>query len=162
MNQDITIRTKLISGDLGAIISLHGNLYSKEYNYDYTFEAYVGEELSKFAKRKNPREQIWIVEYKNEIVGSVAICEYTNIESQLRWFLISPKLRGKGFGKKLISEALKFTKEKAYQSIHLWTVKGLESSKYIYLQNDFKLIEENTHNIWGSDHIEQKYKKQLV
>ena len=161
MNTKVIIREELKSGDLGSIISLHGNLYSKEYNYDYTFEAYVGEAISQFAKRKNSRERIWIVEYKKEIVGSIAICEYTKDEAQLRWFLISPKLRGKGIGEELISNALKFTKEKSYNIIHLWTVKGLNSAKKIYLNKSFKLVDEVTHNIWGSIHTEQKYIRKL-
>ncbi len=161
MDNEIIIRTNFKSGDLGAIISLHGNLYSKEYAYDYTFEAYVGEEMSKFAKRKNPREQIWIVEYKNEIVGSISICESSDIEAQLRWFLISPKLRGKGIGQNLISQALKFVQEQSYQQVQLWTVKGLESAKKLYLKENFILEKEITHNIWGSNQTEQKYTKKL-
>ena len=161
MDKNITIRTQLKSGDLGAIISLHGELYSKEYKYDYTFEAYVGKELSSFALRTNNKEKIWIVEYNNIIVGSIAICEYSNTEAQLRWFLISPVLRGKGIGKELIQKALSFSKLNNYTSIHLWTVKGLQKARKIYIDNNFELKEEISHNIWGSDHIEQKYFKFL-
>ena len=162
MNDNIIIRTNLKSGDLGSIISLHGDLYSKEFNYDYTFEAYVGEAISQFAKRKNNREQIWIVEYNHQIVGSIAICEYSKIEAQLRWFLLSPILRGKGIGNNLITKALEFAKKESFKNIHLWTVDGLHSAKKLYLKEKFELEEEITHSVWGSYHKEQKYHKVLI
>ena len=161
MSDEIIIRHTFKSGDIGTIISLHGNLYAKEYDYDYTFEAYVGEALSQFAIRNDPKEKIWIVEQSEEIVGSIAICKASDSEAQLRWFLISPKLRGQGIGKKLIAEALGFAQKKSYKSIMLWTVDGLLASKNIYLKNDFILSESITHDIWGAKRIEQKYSRLL-
>ena len=157
---DIKIRNNLKIGDVGSIIYLHGVLYAKEYGYDYTFEAYVGEPLSQFVKRNNPREKIWIVE-KEKILGSIAICEASEVEAQLRWFLISPELRGKGYGKQLVKKAIKFSEDQGYKSIQLWTVKDLEAAKNIYLSNGFKLEEEVEHSVWGSNQIEQKYTKYL-
>lgn len=151
------IRNALKIGDIGRITYLHGVLYAKEHGYDYTFEAYVAEPLGQFAKRSNARERIWIVEDNGEVLGSIALCEISAKEAQLRWFLISPELRGKGVGKKLLNSLINFAKEQSYEEISLWTVKGLEAAKNIYITFGFTLKEENEHIVWGSNHTEQKY-----
>ncbi len=155
------IRNELKVGDIGRIIFLHGELYAREYGYDYTFEAYVAEPLGQFAKRSNPREKIWIVEENGELKGSIALCEISAQEAQLRWFFVSPQLRGKGVGKNLMNSVIDFSLEQSYEKISLWTVKGLEAAKSIYISSGFTLEEEIEHIVWGSNHTEQKYVKQI-
>lgn len=155
------IRNELQVGDIGTIIYLHGALYAKEYGYDHTFEAYVAEPLGQFAKRKNTRERVWIVEQNGNVLGSIALCEVSKDEAQLRWFLISPELRGQGMGRRLIALLLEFAVEQGYQSISLWTVKGLEAARKIYSSTGFVLTEEVEHLIWGSMHVEQQYSMTL-
>ena len=154
---EVTIRNNLKPGDIGYITYLHGKLYSEEFGYDFTFEAYVGEPLSQFAKRSSSRERLWVAEYQSQITGCIAICESSESIAQLRWFLIDPKLRGMGVGKKLVENALSFATANSYSEVQLWTVKGLEAARKIYINNGFTLIEEITHNTWGSERTEQKY-----
>jgi len=154
---DLIIRNELKVGDLGSIIYLHGILYAKEYGYDYTFEAYVAEPLGEFAKRANIRERIWIVEQNGKVLGSISLCEVSTNEAQLRWFLVSPELRGRGIGKRLLEALVNFAIEQNYKSISLWTVKGLDAAKTIYASFGFTLAEDVEHLIWGSIHTEQKY-----
>jgi GNAT superfamily N-acetyltransferase len=158
----ILIRNRLKIGDIGTITYLHGVLYAKEHGYDYTFEAYVAEPLGQFAKRDNPREQIWVVEQNKKILGSIALCEVSNSEAQLRWFLLSPELRGQGIGKRLVQSLIEFAISQGYESISLWTVKGLEVARSIYISFGFILTEEIEHLVWGSIHSEQKYFLELV
>lgn len=158
---DFKIRTELSIGDIGSIIYLHGILYAKEHGYDHTFEAYVAEPLGQFAKRSNNRERIWIVERHEKVVGSIALCEVSHEEAQLRWFLMSPELRGQGIGKRLIEHLIRFALEQGYTSISLWTVKGLEAAKNMYLSFDFVLTKEIEHFVWGSIHTEQAYTLEL-
>lgn len=155
------IRNKIEVGDIGRVIFLHGELYAKEYGYDYTFEAYVAEALGQFAKRSNPREKIWIVEENGDVKGSIALCEISDQEAQLRWFIVSPQLRGKGIGKTLINCVLDFFSEQSYEKISLWTVKGLEAAKNMYVSHGFALEQEVEHKVWGSYRTEQKYVKKI-
>ncbi len=157
----MVIRNKLKIGDIGSITYLHGVLYANEHGYDYTFEAYVAEPLGQFAKRSNSRERIWVVEVDGEVLGSIALCEISAKEAQLRWFLVSPQLRGQGVGKSLINAVIEFSIEQEYEKISLWTVKGLEAAKSIYIASGFTLEEEIEHFVWGSVHTEQKYTKSV-
>lgn len=154
---DYKIRNKLSVGDIGSIINLHGVLYAKEHGYDHTFEAYVAEPLAQFSKRTNKRERIWILEKDEKVLGSIALCEVSRNEGQLRWFLMSPELRGRGIGKKLMESLIDFAQEQNYQFISLWTVKGLEAAKNLYLSFGFTLSREVEHIVWGGNHTEQEY-----
>lgn len=60
---EIGIHADIKPGLIGAIVRLHGELYALEYGWDWTFEAYVAEGLSKFALNYDPkRDRIWVVE----------------------------------------------------------------------------------------------------
>ena len=86
----VSIRHELMPGDIGYLVYLHGTLYSKEYGWDHTFEAYVAGPLSEFAVSRDDRERIWIVERKGVIAGSIAIVGSSTDTAQLRWFLLHP------------------------------------------------------------------------
>lgn len=157
----MNISSRLQPGDIGDIIKQHGTVYSKEYGYDCTFEAYVAEPLAQFAKRSNERERIWLARCSGEIVGTICICEVSTAEAQLRWFMVNPKARGRGLGKTLIDNAINFCLAKNYSKIILWTVAGLAASKSIYLNNGFELVHEEACELWGQPQLEQCYEKHL-
>jgi len=95
------------------------------------------------------------------IVGSIAIVEDSDEIAQLRWFLLTPELRGKGVGKRLVEEALGFCREQGYKQVYLWTTADLENAARLYTTAGFKLIEDETHEIWGKMVTEQKYELEL-
>lgn len=159
--ESICIRNNIKPGDIEEIISFHGILYAQEYGFDKTFEWYVAESLRKFAVSPTKREKIWIVEHKNRIQGSLAVVQNDDTTAQLRWFLIDPHLRGKGIGKKLINEAIQFTKENGYALLFLWTVNILDVANKIYTKAGFQLTDEKAHTIWGKYLIEQRYELAL-
>jgi len=156
-NQSIFIRSNLKPDDIKEIISLHRLLYAQEYGFDKTFEQYVAKHLHEFAKSYTHRENIWIVEHRNRIQGCIAIVQNNETAAQLRWFLVHPHLRGKGLGKKLITDAIQFARENGYASIFLWTVNLLERANKIYTTLGFQLTDEKAHTIWGQYLIEQRY-----
>lgn len=155
------ISSTLEIGDLGDIVKQHGVLYGKECGYDYTFEAYVAEPLAQFVKRRNPRERIWLAKIEGELVGSICICELSDTDAQLRWFSVTPEVRGKGLGKALMDNALTYCAEQGYTKIVLWTVKGLEASTSLYLRYGFRVTQEIEHELWGKMQLEQCYEKSL-
>src|SRR5688500_13735635 len=106
-----TIRTHLLPGDIGSIVHLHGILYAREYNFDYTFEAYVAGPLAAFALEPSDRQRIWIAEHEDRIVGCVAIVEAEPDVAQLRWFLVDPVVRGMGLGRRLLEESVQFSRD---------------------------------------------------
>jgi N-acetylglutamate synthase-like GNAT family acetyltransferase len=94
------------------------------------------------------REKIWIVEQRHTVQGCLAVVKSGEAKAQLRWFLVHPDLRGKGIGKKLLDEAVQFTRENGYTSLFLWTVSILEAANKLYIRTGFRLTEEkNTYHM---------------
>jgi GNAT superfamily N-acetyltransferase len=145
---NITIRTHLQPGDIGAVVFLHGTLYAAEQGWDHTFEAYVAGPLAEFATSHSERERIWIVEKNGEVAGSIAIVDGAANKAQLRWLLLRPDLRGQGIGRTLMDEALNFCRAARYAQIFLWTVSALSDAAKLYQAVGFKLTEEKTRELW--------------
>ena len=59
-------------------------------------------------------------------------------ESQLRWFLLDPSVRGLGLGKKLLQEAITFAEQTGYASMFLWTVSALKAAGHLYQAAGFE------------------------
>ncbi len=67
----------------------------------------------------------------------------------LRWFILDLEYQGRGIGKQLIGEAMRFCEEKNFQQVYLSTFAGLDSARHLYEKCGFKLLEENEGNTWG-------------
>ncbi len=155
--QSFQIRHYFNPGDIGAIITLHGTLYAKEYGFDHTFEPYVAIPLSDFALSRSDRNRIWIAERDKKILGTVAIVQASKTKAQLRWLLVHPDARGVGLGKELVREAVAFSRICGYASVFLWTVSFLDAATHIYQSAGFRKTEEKTHGIWGANITEERY-----
>jgi len=158
MPSNVRVRNSLLPGDLGAVVRLHGLLYSTEFGLDHTFEGYVASGLGEFAKLYDARKDFWaIAEIDERILGSIAIVAQPDQTAQLRWFLIDPELRGQGVGHRLLSQAIEFCRSHHFKSVYLWTVSELKVAGHLYRQAGFVLTEQVTHDIWGSVRTEERY-----
>ena len=159
---EIIIRKDLHSGDLGYIIYLHGKIYKQEYNYGIEFEMYVASGLQEFFKNYDlQKDRIWICEYQNKIIGSLVLMHREDHSAQLRYFLIHPKFRGIGLGKKLMGLFLNFFQESNYQSCFLWTTEDQNEAAKLYKKSGFILTEEKVSNTFGKKIKEQRYDLEL-
>jgi GNAT superfamily N-acetyltransferase len=155
---NIVFRHELKPGDAGNLIHLHGILYDTEYGYDNTFEAYVARGLADFIQSYNPaRERIWLAENDGKIIGSIAIVKFTEEEAQLRWYLLYPDYRGKGLGKRLLGEAIKFCRDRNYKRIFLKTTSDLKAAAHLYMNAGFVKTQEESHENFGKFITEERY-----
>ena len=134
-----TLRHSLGPGDIGYVTYLHGIVHAKECGFDTTFDAYVADGLADFIKSFRPkRDRIWLAEADNRIVGSIAIVGRAGLRAQLRWFLVHPEFQGQGIGRRLLNEALRFSKRQGYKSVFLWTVSELDVARRLYVDVGFR------------------------
>ncbi len=161
MRDTITIRSDIRPGDVGSIIKLHGEYYSRNHGFDATFEPYVAIPLAECVKRKRDDERIWIVEENSQVKGSIAITWAEEGVAQLRWYILDESVQGTGVGKRLMDDAMAFVRLKKYGKIILWTVSELGKAIDIYLRQGFTLGEQVSHQIWGRDLVEQEYEMVL-
>lgn len=161
--EEITIRRKLIAGDIGTIVHLHGKLYHDEFGFGLGFEKYVAESFADFAGNfKEGLDQVWMCEFQNQPAGFISLVHRDPSLAQLRYFIISPPFRGIGLGKKLIEAFMETVREKQYKKVYLWTTTPLTTAASIYQKLGFKLVFEQESNSFGLPLIEQKYELTLT
>ncbi len=143
-------------GDMGWIVHRQAVLYAREYGWNEQFESLVAGIAGKFIETFDPaRECCWIAEREGEIVGSVFVVQHSKTEARLRMLYVEPAARGLGVGRRLTDEAIRFARDRGYQSLRLWTNDILVSARRIYEGAGFRLVEENPHHSFGYDLIGQ-------
>jgi ribosomal protein S18 acetylase RimI-like enzyme len=158
------IRRELRAGDLGAIVSHHGRLYGEEYGVDSTFEGHVARSVAQAALRgfPSPREAICLVELNGEHVGSLALTDEGDEQAAIRWFALSPEVRGRGLGRRLLDEMLARAAEVAYRGVWLETFSELEAAAHLYRDHGFEVVSADDSPRWGRERIVyQRYELEL-
>jgi ribosomal protein S18 acetylase RimI-like enzyme len=150
-----TVRRDLRPGDLGAIVAHHGRTYLPEYGLDSTFEAHVGASVAEAGKRGFPRpsERLWIVEVDGRHAGSVALTDEGEGLGAVRWVVLDRELRGRGLGRRLISELVTEAEDLGYDGLWLETFSELEAAAAVYTSLGFELVSEQTGPRWGRERI---------
>ncbi|WP_086930052.1 bifunctional helix-turn-helix transcriptional regulator/GNAT family N-acetyltransferase [Agarilytica rhodophyticola] len=152
-------------GAIGTIAALFSRYFAQYYNFDQYFEQKVATELAEFTQRLSATNNaLWLVMNNDQVLGSLAIDgdDLPDADvAHLRWFIMAPQLAGRGLGKQLLERAVDFCQDRSFREIHLWTVKGLDASSYLYDRYDFTIEEEFVDKQWGKETIEQKRVKRL-
>ena len=148
MSDDISIRTDLRPGDLGRIISLHGEVYNPMGGYGLQFEAFVGRTIAEFILDNDAHGQIWLAERGDRLVGCTAIALRDGNRGQLRWVLVDPSARGRGIGKHLVNAAMNYCLEEGCKSGFLETTAGLLESQTLYEKLGFTVASEKVEELW--------------
>jgi len=160
---DLTFRNELQPGDVGYLIYLHGDIYAKETGYNLEFEAYVCKTFYDFLQNYDPaKDRVFIASWQQRIVGAVAILGHSSYLAQLRWLLVHPDMRGIGLGKKLVTDALAFCREKEYKQVYLLTTHQQTTAADIYLKAGFRKTDAHAQQMWGHQLSEERYDLELA
>ena len=151
MSDEITIRHELRCGDLGRIVSLHGEAYEPLGGYGLRFEAYVGQTIAEYVLQNDSRGRIWLAERSDALVGCTAIVLRDADVAQLRWVVVDPSTRGQGLGKKLLDRSLAYAREQSCSSIILETTDGLPESQGMYQKLGFQVTSETREELWDGE-----------
>jgi len=156
--------TGYFPGIVGKITEEHAIYYYENWGFDITFEAQVGRELSEFLTEfQKERDGFWVATVAGDFAGSIAIDgrNQSNEGSRLWWFIISPRFHGGGIGTILLRKSIEFCKEAGHKRVYLWTFKGLESARYLYEKEGFRLCKTHKVRQWGQDIEEQMFELNL-
>jgi DNA-binding MarR family transcriptional regulator/GNAT superfamily N-acetyltransferase len=148
-------------GDIGFVIHRHGVLYAREYGFNHEFDAYVAKGMAGFVEHFSEKDHLWIAETRGEFAGSVAVVRQDDTTAQLRWLMVEPKERGKGIGGQLIREAVRFARDKGFETLMLWTIDLLLPARRLYAAAGFTLAETKTSRVWGKNLTEERWERAL-
>lgn len=149
-------------GAIGRIAELHAEYYHRHWGFGLFFEAKVATELAEFLCRfDKERDGFWTLLQGGRVEGAIAIdgMKAATEAAHLRWFIVSNKLRGKGWGRRLMAEAVSFCDRKGYRRIGLWTFAGLEAARRLYEASGFTLVSQAEGEQWGSRVVEQRFER---
>ncbi|KAL4894400.1 acyl-CoA N-acyltransferase [Aspergillus ambiguus] len=151
--------------DLDWIISRHGTLYENEYGWGSQFEALVAQITAGFNKNyDHASERCWIAEESPPSLtdrpnadpnayslGSIMLVRDPESPktAKLRLLLVEPRARGRGVGRALIQQCIRFAREARYERVVLWTQSVLVSARRLYRAEGFQLLKQEEHEGFG-------------
>jgi GNAT superfamily N-acetyltransferase len=146
-----TIHEGYVPGAIGAIAALHARYYSASHGFDQVFEAKVARELGDFVCRHEPsHDRLWLVRRGDEVLGSCVVDGGDGDRvAHLRWFILGEPVRGQGFGKRLMADAMAFCRDRGFRSVYLWTLSGLDAALHLYEAAGFVVVERVVGTQWG-------------
>jgi ribosomal protein S18 acetylase RimI-like enzyme len=152
------IRNFYNNNDVTYVIEAHSRIYSSEYQFDDSFKEFIRQSLTDFVNGiDKDKENLWILDPGNKPKGSIGIVNLDGQTAQLRWFLVEPELRGRGFGKELIHKAIEFCKECKFKRVILWTNSSLISARKLYKYNGFNIVETRKQIRSNQELIEERW-----
>ena len=151
-------------GAIGRIVELHAVYYQRHWGFGLYFEAKVACGVAEFLSRFDPaRDGLWLASADDEIVGSIAIdaAHADGDGAHLRWFILDPAYRDRGFGGRLLATAIAHCRDRRFKRIYLWTFAGLNAARHLYEKSGFTICREQDDNQWGVTVHEQMFELRL-
>lgn len=160
-NDVITIRP-FTQSDIEYVISRHKTLYYAERHLSGTFSAYVDEIVYRFVENFDARTDcLNILECNGVPAGSIAIARADAETAQLRFFMLEPEMRQRGYGNRLMEMALAFCREKGYRKVFLLTITAQVIARHVYETHGFHKTASWDKSEWGDGVIEERWEKTL-
>lgn len=156
----IVVETGYCPGVVGRSAEMQARYYARIAGFGHFFESKVASGLAEFVARLDrPANQIWTASEAGNIIGTIAIDgeDLGPSIAHLRWFIVEDGHRGSGVGKRLLTQAVSFCREKGFAEIHLWTFKGLDAARRLYEAFGFVLVDEQPDRQWGEAVIGQRF-----
>lgn len=160
-NDVITIRP-FTQSDIEYVISRHKTLYYAERHLSGTFSSYVDEIVYRFVEQFDAQTDcLKILECNGVPAGSIAIAKVDSKIAQLRFFMLEPEMRQRGYGNRLMDMALDFCREKGYGKVFLLTITAQVVARHVYETHGFYKVESYDKSEWGDGVIEEYWEKIL-
>jgi DNA-binding MarR family transcriptional regulator/GNAT superfamily N-acetyltransferase len=150
------------SDDLSWVLARHAAIYGREYGWGSQFTVLVAGIIADFQRRPDAtREGCWIAEIDGAPAGSVMLVNAGDGIAKLRLLIVEPRARGRGIGRRLVEQCIKFARDAGYRKIMLWTQSVLTDARRIYEGAGFVRVEEKPHRSFGVDLVGETWELEL-
>lgn len=133
-----------VPGDIGWLISQHGTLYAKQFNFDSNFETDIAKKVLSFLEMANPFNMLWIATIDHQPVGSIAVSLKPDQTAFINFLLVVTEYRGAGVAKTLMDQVISHCREHNLDLVRLETYSCLKAARELYKKYDFTLSTRNT------------------
>ena len=157
---DLSIRRDLRDGDRDGIVALHQRIYPAGYALAQSFVDDVAEALDGVIANgwpARPGDGVWIVERDGELVGCLALSDEGGGEGRVRFFLLSPELRGRGLGRRMVDELMEEGRAAGYERLTLATFEELTVAARLYRSHGFRIVREERGPRWGRERFNYQH-----
>lgn len=145
-------------GGLARLCAIQTEYYAREWGFGHLYEAVVASDIGEFLQRYDEeRDFVQLVLQAGEVKGGIVIDSGDGKQAQLHWFILDEGLRGLGAGRRLMTAAMQFLKERQIPRVYLTTFDGLNAARHLYEEAGFKLVEEKLASTWGRMVKEQRF-----
>jgi GNAT superfamily N-acetyltransferase len=145
-------------GDLGWVVSRHGEIYHESYGWDASFEALVAGVVGRFAEGHDAaRERGWIATVDGRQAGSIFCMAEDSGTARLRLLIVEPWARGFGIGGALVGECVEFARAAGYARMILWTDDFLTSARRLYAAAGFRLVSSKVERAFGAESVAEDW-----
>ncbi len=149
-------------GDMGRIVALHGWLYPEMFGFDASFEALVARIAADFIDNFDAAgDCAWIAEVDRAFVGSALVVRVDDRVSKLRLMVLDPRAHGRGIGRALLEECLRFARRAGYARMTLWTNDIQIAARRLYAGAGFELVATEPMRDFGVDCLAETWDLEL-
>lgn len=158
---DILVRAPS-PGDIGWLISTHGQLYAEQFNFDQKFEIDIAKKVIAFLESSYDFNMLLIAITDNKRVGSIAVSLKPDRTAFVNFLLVKTEYRGYGIAKKLLDKVISHSKNNDINAIRLETYSCLENARRLYSKYGFAMYKKNAAvEKYGQSFDQEFWEKQL-
>ncbi|MBY6056645.1 GNAT family N-acetyltransferase [Leisingera daeponensis] len=155
--KDVTLR-RFAPSDMQWLVARHQDIYAREAGFDDSFGRLVADILHDFCAAHDPAcERGWMAVSGTERLGTVFCMKKDDETAQLRLFLLTPKARGKGLGKRLLRDCMEFARAAGYREMMLKTHESHRTACALYQAFGWRLQDSRPVRNYGQDLVEQTW-----
>lgn len=132
-------------GDLEWMISMHGLIYAREFNFNAEFEVGIAKNAARISESNDPFNCIWIKEVDGERAGSIAVSKMDDGAAFINFVLVLDEYRGRGIALELMRHLIAHVNDAGIDTIRLETYTCLKHARVMYKNLGFSIAsrEEN-------------------
>ncbi|NKB32117.1 MAG: GNAT family N-acetyltransferase [Pseudomonadales bacterium] len=144
-----------LPGDLGWIISVHGEVYTREFGFDASFETNIADKIVKYFSGTDDFNKVWIADVEGNRAGSVAVRALPENVGFVNFVVVLDAYRGKGIANSLMDKVIEHGKAYGKEKLRLETFSCLVSAREMYKKLGFEIVEANELDLFSRTMVQE-------